>query len=500
MSLAEPGKAAGRSRLALFQVATLAVVVLALSACGSTPQSSSTTQTTATNGHGGSTTTVAGPPSSVASVVPTAQARWTTYHGDSLSNGVDASGARLDPPHTEWTSETLDGDLFGEPLVVGATVFVATENDTVYALNAASGKVIWSQHVGTPVDASQLACGDVDPVVGVTGTPVIDTRRDEIFVVADEQSSVGGASHHLVGLDLHNGKIVLDQTVDPPGTIPLTELQRTGLALDDRRVVFGFGGNDGDCGHYNGYVVSVPEAGGPERYFEVDQAAGDFQGAVWMGGASPVVDSKGNVWVSAGNGSVKSSSDPYDDSDSVLELSSDMSLEQYFAPDSWPSDNASDLDLGSTSPALLSDGTVLEVGKSGTAYLLKATSLHGIGGELASAMVCPGVADGGDAVSGSIVYVPCASGVTAVAVSVSPPGVTVRWTTSSGSSGPPILASGLLWSIDRQGTLWAVDPSNGQTVSQFALGDEANHFPTPSVGDGLLFAPGADRVIAFSGP
>ena len=160
----------------------MSVVVLALSACGSTPQGASTSQTTATNGHGGSTTTIASPPSSVASVVPTVQARWTTYHGDSLSNGVDASGARLDPPRTAWTSQKLDGDLFGEPLVVGKTVFVATENDTVYALDAASGKEIWSKHVGTPVDASELACGDVDPVVGVTGTPVIDTRLSLIHI------------------------------------------------------------------------------------------------------------------------------------------------------------------------------------------------------------------------------------------------------------------------------------------------------------------------------
>ncbi len=327
---------------------------------------------------------------------------------------------RLDPPRLAWRSPTLDGNLFGEPLVYGNVVFVATENDTVYALSASNGTVIWSKHVGTAVNAYQLPCGDVDPVVGVTGTPVIDADRGEIFVVADEQTADGGASHHLVGLDIQTGSVELDQIVDPPGSTPLTELQRTGLALDEGRVVFGFGGNDGDCGYYHGYVASVLETGGSVRYFEVDQANGDYQGAVWMGGGSPVVDAKGNVWASAGNGSVRSSGDPYDDSDSVLELTPDMSLEQYFAPDSWASDNASDLDLGSTSPALLSDGLLLEVGKSGIGYLLRDASLGGIGGEVASAQVCPGVADGGDVVSGTVVYVPCASGVTAVAVSASP--------------------------------------------------------------------------------
>ena len=72
-----------------------------------------------------------------------------------------------------------------------------------------------------------------------------------------------------------------------------------------------------------------------------------------MGGAAPVVDTDGNIRVTVGNGSVTSSSQAYDDSDSVLELSPSLTLEQYFAPSSWPSDNAHDLDF-STGVALLS--------------------------------------------------------------------------------------------------------------------------------------------------
>ena len=348
------------------------------------------------------------------------------------------------------------------------------------------------------------ACGDVTPVVGVTSTPVIDMSRKEVFVVAFESgsdgSSSGGPSHHLVGLNLTTGKKLLDQIVDPPASLPLTQLQRPGLALDEGRVVIGFGGNDGDCGDYHGWVVSVPETGGADDNFEVDAASGDRQGAVWMGGASPVVDASGNVWVSVGNGSVTSSNSPYDDSDSVLELSAKMELEQYFAPASWPSDNASDLDLGSTSPALLSDGLVLEVGKAGIGFLMRRSALGGIGGELASAQVCPGVADGGDAVLGSVVYVPCATGVTEVAVSASPPSLTVKWRAASGSSGSPIVASGDVWSLDRDGTLFAISESSGNTLFQASVGSEATHFPTPTVADGLLFAPADQQVVAFAGP
>ena len=68
----------------------------------------------------------------------------------------------------------------------GGRVFAATENDTVYALSASTGAVIWSRHLATPVPASSLPCGDIGPTVGITGTPVIDPARGEIFVVADE--------------------------------------------------------------------------------------------------------------------------------------------------------------------------------------------------------------------------------------------------------------------------------------------------------------------------
>ena len=59
-------------------------------------------------------------------------------------------------------------------------VFVATENDTVYALSASTGAVVWSTHLGTPVPSGSLPCGDITPTVGITGTPVIDPSRAEI--------------------------------------------------------------------------------------------------------------------------------------------------------------------------------------------------------------------------------------------------------------------------------------------------------------------------------
>jgi microcystin-dependent protein len=274
-------------------------------------------------------------------------------------------------------------------------------------------------------------------------------------------------------------------------------LQRTGLALDASRVVFGYGGNFGDCSTYHGWVESVPETGGAAAYFQVDSGSGESQGAVWMGGAAPVVDAGGNIWVEAGNGSVKSSSGLYDDSDSVLELSSALALMQYFAPSTWASENATDLDM-STAPALLSDGQVVAAGKDRTAYLLDGAHLGGIGGEESSLPdACGDVIDGGNAVVGTTVYLPCLNGPVAVQVTSSPAGLHVLWRSASGG-GPPIVAASLVWTIGQDGVLYGLNPSTGAVVQHVTVGVPANHFPTPSVGGGLLLAPGSNRVVAFS--
>ena len=421
---------------------------------------------------------------------------WTVYHGDTTGRGVAATVSSVALSSPAWRSPSLDGQLYGEPLAADGLVFVATENDTVYALSASNGTIVWSTHVGTPVPSGSLPCGNISPRVGITGTPVIDVARAELFVVADELVG-GNPAHELVGLDTTTGKTRLTQAVDPAGATPSALLQRTALTLDAGRVVFGFGGNYGDCGSYRGWVIGVPEGGGTASEFAVDSGPGESRGAIWMGGAAPVVDAGGNVWVTAGNGSVTSSSHPYDNSDSVLELSASLSLLQHFAPSQWADNNAADLDL-SAAPALLADGQVVAAGKSGLAYLLNGAALGGIGGQEASLPgACPDDIDGGVAVMGSTVYLPCLSGTVAVEASVSPPRLRLLWRAPVGG-GPPIVAAGLVWTIGQDGGLYGLDPTTGAVRQHTTLGAPANHFPTPSVGDGLLLAPAADRVVAFA--
>ena len=237
----------------------------------------------------------------------------------------------------------------------GGRVVVATEDDTVYELAANTGAALWSTHVGTPVPAGDLSCGDISPTVGITGTPVIDGARGEVFAVTDELAGASGAQHFLVGLDLYTGALLLHQAINLPGSSQLDQLQRPGLALDNGQVISAYGGNDGDCGNYHGWVVSIPEGGGAQQSFEVASAAGDHEGAIWMGGAAPLVDGQGDIWVATGNSAVTTSGQPYDDGDGVLELSPALNVVQFFAPSTWPSDNATDSDLGSSAPALIGE-------------------------------------------------------------------------------------------------------------------------------------------------
>jgi outer membrane protein assembly factor BamB len=433
---------------------------------------------------------------------------WLTYHGDAEATGLDAANTRLRPLQKAWTSPALDGELYGEPLVADGRVIAATENDTVYAMSARSGRILWSRHLATPVPSGDLPCGDISPVVGITGTPVIDLTRDEIFVDADTLTKGPAASHgveashRLFGLNLLTGKVELNEKAMPnAGEDQLAQLQRPGLALDHGRVVIAYGQNSGDClgpnGPAHGYVVSIPEQGGRLHYFQIGH--GNDRGAVWMGGSSPVVDPNGNVYVASADGYNLGPEQRYDDSDAVLELSPTMHLESLFYLKDWQTLSADDLDLGTGDPALV-DGFVFQVGKTDVGYLLRQGHLGGEDGEVASLSVCSGDPDGGHAVMGSIIYIPCPNGVTAIRVSTKPPYLKQLWTDNDGAYGPPIIADGLIWTIGTDEAVHGLNPANGKVVASIAFGASANHFPTPSVGDGLLLLPGTDQVLAFKGP
>lgn len=406
---------------------------------------------------------------------------WLTYHHDFFRTGVDPykfTSTSISSINKNWTSSPLDGDIYAEPLVTGSMLFVATENNTIYSLDAGTGKVIWRTNLGSPVPLSDLPCGNIDPT-GITGTPVIDMRTQTIFAVAFLSET---HRHVLFALDIGTGKVRFETDVDPPGSDPIVEQQRGALALsfyNESRgstgnagtiggegggiiVYVPFGGLYGDCGQYHGLMVGAPisyvSLGGsgsnnnnvtsnssasstgivttgseetrqqplPLLSFQVPTIR---EGGIWAP-SGPAIDQNGSILVATGNGQA---SDNFDFGNSVIKLSSDLGkVIDWFAPSNWAELDNSDTDLGSVGPSVLSDNNniisedgknhnnttdtseVFQIGKEGIGYLLNGDKLRGIDGQIFSAQVCDKGAYGGTAYAAPYLYVPCREGLVAL--------------------------------------------------------------------------------------
>jgi polyvinyl alcohol dehydrogenase (cytochrome) len=407
---------------------------------------------------------------------------WPAYHQNPQRTGA-ASGVPAAGHLTLDWSRPLGGEVAGQPLIIGGTVLAATERDTVYALSRATGRVLWHTTVGTPQPLAGQPCGNLDPL-GITSTPVYDPADRLVYVVAQD----GATRHVLDGLRLSDGAVAVTRDIPAPDHQPAYDQQRGALALTDGHVYVVFGGHYGDCGPYIGSVVGVPASGrGPLWSYLVPTPK---QGGIWAAGG-PVVTAAGTIYVSAGNGG--RFAPPYDGSDSVIELTPQLRRTGVFAPANWAMLSSDDLDLGSMSPALLSDGRILQVGKSGVGYLLNAAHLGGVGGELTQRPVC--AAFGGAAVSGTVVYVPC-FGTGLTAVDTAGDRLTIRWRSASQVWGSPVLGGGALFVAQPDsGTLYELDPATGQLRSQLHLASRLPDFVSPSLSGGLVLV-GTDTGVA----
>ncbi|HZQ97994.1 MAG TPA: PQQ-binding-like beta-propeller repeat protein [Chloroflexota bacterium] len=421
-------------------------------------------------------------------IAQTASADWTTYHRDLARTGVAVGPAVPASARGLWTSPQLDGDVYAEPLVVGSRLLVATEGDSLYALDAGDGHVLWRTHLGEPVPRAVMPCGNIDPV-GITSTPVVDPAAGVLYAVAYLQPP----HHELYAVDAATGDVRYHQPIDPPGADPLTHLQRASLTLSRGNVYVGFGGRFGDCGQYHGWVLAARASDGAR--VATYQVPTRREGAIWAP-PGPTVDAAGNVWVATGN----ADSTEFDYGDAVIKLSPELRPLDWFAPSNWRELSARDLDLGSTSPVLLDGGLVFQVGKAGTGYLLKADDLGHEGGQAFSAPVCAGTgAYGGVAYAPPMLYVPCRSGL--VALKVQGTSFSVVWTGPGFNTGSPVVAGDTVWVIDQStGTLHGLGAADGQPRQQLRAAQPSNnlpHFITPTVVGGRIYVSGGKTIAAF---
>ncbi|MDQ6697270.1 MAG: PQQ-binding-like beta-propeller repeat protein [Actinomycetota bacterium] len=424
---------------------------------------------------------------------------WSTYHLGNTRHG-DNQTADLSSPRPAWTSPTLDGAVYGEPLVIGSQVVVTTENDSLYALDLADGHVLWGPtNVGTPVPQSSLQCGDIFPL-GITSTPVVDQSTKTIYALAERTTGTANVvSHDLVAVDLTSGTVRWQHPMDPSAIAPLDRRdhqQRAALTLANGRVYVAFGGLAGDCGNYTGWVLSARADGSGTFPLETYKVPTGREGAIW-GASGPAVDATGDIYVATGNGA---STDPanYDHGNSIIKLSPSLVELDSFAPSTWAADSASDADLGSVGPTLLDNNLIFQAGKNGTAYLVDGNHLGGIGGQRYTAPLCRDF--GGNAYRSPVVYVACTDGLRAVQINgpASSPTFTVLWH-STIASGSPVISGNIVWTPSSNfggSVLYGLDLATGATVSTLNVGT-MTHFTTPTVAGNRLLVAATDRIVAF---
>ena len=350
-----------------------------------------------------------------------------TYHNDGNRDGVNPNEAILSPSNIVnskccrqfgrlFTTADLDGEIYAQPLfmhnltingVSRNAVFVATEGDSVYAFdaNSAVGRIprpLWQRLLlhqdEVPVPDSDLprACTNINPRVGITGTPVIDATKGVLYVVSKTKNTKDGSFHQwLNAVNVANGLPSYGDRVEitSPGFDPLTQNQRAGLALGPNGHIYIAWASHCDGGNYHGWVMeymvnSMNELQQVNVFNETPQGSA---GGIWQGGGAPALDASGNLFLATGNGTFDAPAivpgpDPGPDyGSSVLKLSSALAVRDAFTPqdENVINNKQDDLDLGSGGVVLINTTNPPELvaaGKDQHIYVMNQTDLGGFEG------------------------------------------------------------------------------------------------------------------------
>lgn len=398
---------------------------------------------------------------------------WTTQGGSSSRSGV-APRAPARPRLERRFARPLDGQVYAQPLIAGGRIYVATENNTVYAFTT-GGRKLWERNLGQPVAGGDLPCGNIDPS-GITGTPVIAAGR--IYVVA---LLGNGPRHVLFGLRLSNGKVAVRATVDPPN--PEVHQQRGALLAANGRIYVPYGGLFGDCGPYRGWVISTTTAGrGRISYRNPASLAG-----IW---APAGISRQGDtLLVATGNGGGSG----FGYANSVIRLSLGLKRRAFWAPKDWRQLSAGDVDESSLAPLPVSGGRVFQIGKDGVGYLLR-NGLGGVGGELFRKPICGAGAFGADAFREPLVILQC--GGRNYALRIEGDRFSVAWQNGEGGM-VPVIAGDSVFALTRGGSLVQMRIADGSRVTRVEVGGGDTSFPQPAAAGSTLVAPAGRGIVVF---
>ncbi len=360
-----------------------------------------------------------------------------TWHYDNTRQGANTNETILTPANVnvgsfgKLFSYTLDGHVYAQPLILAGVsipgkgvhnvVYVATQHNSVYAFDAdsnagATGGLLWHTNMGTSAVTPNNDYGnrygpyhDINPEVGITGTPVIDPVSGTIYfdVFTHEGSQYFHRIHALdvaTGAERSYAPVVVSASVPGVGVgssggvlrlSPIQHLQRPALTLVNGILFVVFTGY-ADTDPYHGWVLgyeastlrqltnyifntspnSTTAAWGPN--------AGEC--GIWMAGNGLCVDANTNLYFEVGNGPFNANvagGTEYGDSFVKLAVSNTLAVADYFTPNNQASLASSDSDLGSGGPLLLPDDVgsathphlLVGCGKEGKVFLLDRDNL-----------------------------------------------------------------------------------------------------------------------------
>jgi hypothetical protein len=451
------------------------------------------------------------------------------FYVDAALKKSAISTMHLDPNFNATTSgQNFSDPLFMEGGVNGKdAIFVATENNDVFALDATTGAQLWTTNLGTTSPLNTFQCGGIDPI-GSTGTPIIDAASRTLFVAGAILVN-GAPRYNVFGLSVDTGAIAwtVDVQAKINGFDSTVQSQRSALSLLGGKVFVPFGGLDGDCGNYHGWVVGIPLAN-PQSPTSWSTAAPSGSG-IW--GPSGIASDGTSLFAATGNVNGPDPTWSNTNSEALVKLSTAPAFSgqaaDYFAPSDWYTNlDMSDADLGSSgvvifdAPNANPSHLAFVMGKSQTAYILDRTNLAGITNgvsKLGGNGMTFGAMFSYSTAAGTYVGMHqtfssqnCNGGDFAVLGVSNAAQLSVAWCASSGGGGDPISSStspdgstdSIVWSFGAagDGTLRAWDADTGMNLFTAGAGVNGNvqHWTSPIIAKGRIYVAGDGAVYAFT--
>jgi hypothetical protein len=349
------------------------------------------------------------------------QANVLTWHNDAARTGQNLQETILSPSNVNSTNFGLmfaplatDGKVDAQPLYVPAlgiaggthnVLYVATENDTVYAFDADSGAQLWSQTVllAGETASDDRGCSQVTPQIGITSTPVIDLTsgpHGTIYLVAMSKDGSGNYHQRLHALDMFTHTEEFGGPIDIQATYPSTGPQSSGgvVTFDPKQykdraalllskgVIYTSWASHCDADPYSAWIIGYNESN-LAQVSVLNLTPNGAKGSIWQAGAGPAADASGDLYFLMANGTFDTtlnangfpSQGDYGNAFMNLSTTSGLAVADYFTMDNTVSESNGDVDLGSGGAMLLpalndAQGNPHELavgaGKDGNAYVV----------------------------------------------------------------------------------------------------------------------------------